>query len=491
MRTTLTKRAIEYAWRELLRRAGVPVRGNDDSALRALGVSFHYGMPAELPRDRRAVVVVPSDPAYWRRLLEIPARSLETVPVEDALPSGAGPLPFDPLPVLFRGRGPGVGGGFARRVGRAVVFDCDLVASTLFLLSRWEEIVTPTRDEYGRMPFNESVAYRQGFLDRPLVDEYAFVLREWLKVLLPEWTPTLNRFSVKLGHDIDAIGPFSSLGNAARLLAGDLVRRRDPVLAAETARLALLQGLAPRRTAFYEGIFRLAEISRRYAMDSAFYFMAADPGPYDSGYDPASRPVREAIRGLQNFGFEIGFHAGYETLGDPYRLAEEKSRFDAVLGRSRYGGRQHFLRFRVPDTWRQLEQLGLAYDSTMTFAGHEGFRCGTCHSYRPFDIDANRVLDIQELPLIAMDGTLRKYRRLTPAEAERCVSQLAKRCRAVEGTFTLLWHNSSLSGEWASWASSYESMVMNLSVMQAGSRPANQPPVVTNETDRVNAGGVL
>jgi hypothetical protein len=282
---------------------------------------------------------------------------------------------------------------------------------------------------------------------------------------------------VKLSHDIDAVGPFSSLGNAARSLAGDLLRRKDPARASATARLALLQSLAPRRTTFYKGIFRLAEISRRHGMASAFYFMAADPGVHDNGYDPASRTVRGAIRRLRDLGFEIGFHPGYETLGNPERLATEKSRLDAVLRTSRYGGRQHFLRFRVPDTWRQWERLGLIYDSTMTFAGREGFRCGTCHAYRPFDIRADRVLDVQELPLIVMDGTLRYYQNLTPADAKRRVLELAQRCRVVEGTFTLLWHNSYLAGEWGS---HYETMITGLAGLELRPASADQPPVTAS-----------
>jgi hypothetical protein len=486
MQAPLTNRAIEYAWRELTRRAGV-VGDDDESGLGALGVLFHYGQPGEIRGDAPSVVVIPSDPADWRRLLELPDGQLETVPLEDALPPGASPLPYGPLPVLFRGRGPRVGGGFARRVGRTAVFDCDLVASTLFLLSRWEETVIPIRDEHGRVPYTESVAHRQGFLGRPLVDEYALVLREWLKVLLPEWVPVAGRFSVKLSHDVDTVRPFTSLRNGARLAAGDLLRRHNPALAAKTARLALLQGVVPRQTSFYKGIFRLAEISRRCGMASAFYFMAADPSAYDSGYDPRSRPVREAIRRLQDLGFEIGFHPGYETLGNPERLAKEKSRLDAVLGGLRYGGRQHYLRFGVPDTWRQWERLGLAYDSTMTFAGHEGFRCGTCHPYRPFDIETNRVLDIQELPLIVMDGTLRQYRGLTPAEAECRVLELARRCRAVEGTFTLLWHNSSLAGEWADWGSRYEAMVRALSELKSRCDSPARPAAASSRCGPIGA----
>ena len=51
----------------------------------------------------------------------------------------------------------------------------------IILLSRWEETVLTGRDAHGRLPFSDSVAHRQGFLDRPLVDEYALILREWLK----------------------------------------------------------------------------------------------------------------------------------------------------------------------------------------------------------------------------------------------------------------------------------------------------------------------
>jgi hypothetical protein len=335
------------------------------------------------------------------------------------------------------------------------------------------------------MPFTESVAFRQGFLDRPLVDEYALVLREWLKVLLPEWTPVRRRFSVKLSHDIDVVRPFSKLRTVPKALVGDLVRRRDPARAATTARLALVQAVAPSRVPSYEGIFRLAEVSRRHGTTSAFYFMAADRSPHDSGYDPASRTVREVIRRLQDLGFEIGFHPGYETMGNPARLAEEKSRLDAVLGRLSYGGRQHYLRFLIPDTWRQWEQLGLTYDSSLTFAGHEGFRCGTCHSYRPFDIQANRTLDVQELPLIVMDGTLRQYRGLTPAQAESRVLELARRCLVAEGTFTLLWHNSSFAGEWTGWGLYYERMVMGLSALESGSATSGQRLTdVGNERER-------
>ena len=110
-----------------------------------------------------------------------------------------------------------------------------------------------------------------------------------------------------------------------------------------------------------------------------------------SGWNCPRHPqVRACLRELRAEGFEIGFHPSYRTLGDPELMAVEKARVEEAVGAVCQGGRQHYLRFRVPETWRQWERLGLTYDSTMTFAGHEGFRCGTCHAYRPFDLEQNR-----------------------------------------------------------------------------------------------------
>jgi hypothetical protein len=230
--------------------------------------------------------------------------------------------------------------------------------------------------------------------------------------------------------------------------------------------LAATQVIAPQRTPYFRGIVRLSDLSLRYSLPSAFYVMAAEGGPYDNGYDPGSKRIRRCVTDLRRQGFELGYHAGYRTLGDPSRLAAEKARLDPILGESRYGGRQHFLRFRVPDTWRHWESVGLEYDSSLTFADHEGFRCGTCHPYRPFDFEQNRELDIWEAPLIVMDGTLRTYRGLTPEQGEASVRELARRCREVEGTFTLLWHNSSLSGDWDEWGDAYERMLSDLKALR-------------------------
>src|SRR5690606_31890778 len=160
-------------------------------------------------------------------------------------------------------------------------------AATFFMLSRWEETVIPTRDQHGRFPATASVAYRQGFLDRPIADEYGLILQEWLKTLLPGWTPQQAQFSVKLSHDIDHVRRFPSLYRAGRTLAGDLLKRRSPDRAIHTLQALRVQTLTPEQDPFLQGVYELADLSEQHGLNSAFYFMAAEPGLYDTGYDPA------------------------------------------------------------------------------------------------------------------------------------------------------------------------------------------------------------
>lgn len=111
------------------------------------------------------------------------------------------------------------------------------------------------------------------------------------------------------------------------------------------------------------------------------------------------------------------------------------------------GGRQHYLRWRCPDTWRLYESNGLIYDTTLTFADHIGFRCGVCYTYPVFDVVSRKALHLYEKPLIVMEGSgLDKlYMGLTAEEMlQRCL-RLKKICKKYHGEFVILWHNSSLT----------------------------------------------
>lgn len=311
----------------------------------------------------------------------------------------------------------------------------DLLASILLSLSRWEETLPTERDVHGRFPASMSLAFRDGFLIRPVVDEYGLAFEQALNYLLSGWRPTERKLRVKLSHDVDEVGLPFSLTSAV----GHTVRRHKFLATAQDL-VAWLPGVNP---AYLEAVRQIVQLSLDRGLDSAVYWKASPPGPMDSGYDPRHPKVQRVIFWMHKRGVETGVHPGYDTFLSPERLSLEVQVLREVLGKRLLGGRQHYLRW-CPKSWQHWEDCGLAYDSSVGYADHVGFRAGTCLPYRPWLLSLNREARLMEIPLIAMDVTLRGYMGLTGQQSFEPVLECLRRCSVVGGVFTLLWHNSSL-----------------------------------------------
>jgi hypothetical protein len=320
------------------------------------------------------------------------------------------------------------------REGKTVRFKADVLAATVMMLARAEELVPGARDDWGRFPASESALGREGALERPIVDEYGGALAQALEELVPVFTPEPRSLRFHLSHDVDEVGlPFrlrQSLGHTVRR-SSVTATLRDLVASVSPARPALL--------------FALGELVRA-ALDrgvrTALYFKASERTAFDSGYRLAHPKVSALLEWLKVAGVELGVHPSHFTLGSPNLLAKEVATLQSVLGERAVGGRQHHLRWR-PETWLDWENSGLFYDSSVGFADHVGFRAGTALPYKPWLLWLDREAALLEVPLIAMDTTLFRYQRLSENEVRDTLSRLLAACRSVGGVFTLLWHNTS------------------------------------------------
>ena len=459
----LSKESILYTWKELIKRAGTPAGKVEEGVLRVLDIPVFYGLPKTAPASPYIAVCRCKD-SSWMELLNMPEGTLAWSRLEESVPKGSQLHLENSIPVLFWGEGYENGNQpFAeRRSDGSVIFYADIIAASFFMLSRWEETVVPIRDRHDRFPGIASVAWKQGFLDRPLVDEYAIILREWLKVILPGWQPALNEFKVHLSHDIDHVRLFPDLSSRIVRSASELFKRRD----IRSAINAIFWNKSFDADPYYRRIYELAKISLENGLSNdSFYFMSARKSNKDAGYDINSPHIRRCIDSLLEQGFEIGLHPSYYTYSDPVRMADEKARIESVLGFPVRATRQHYLRFKIPKTWRILAEVGFTNDGTLSFADQVGFRCGTCHAFKPFDVINNSELAIEERPLIVMDRTIVDYLSLAPPEGSDLIVKLALRCRSVEGTFTFLWHNTSIYRKYLPWIDIYPALVRKLSAL--------------------------
>lgn len=324
----------------------------------------------------------------------------------------------------------------------------DIFGSVFFQLARYEEIAVRERDEHARFPARASLAQQEDFLSRPLADEYVEILFAAIKRLWPESTRRSRIFTEQISHDVDShLYRAASAPDALRTAMGDLVRRRDPVLA--TSRIRSSFGHADHNP--YNTFELIMDLSEQRGVRSSFNFIAGTTAPgQDGSYDISDPWIGDLIKRIDRRGHEIGLHPSYNTFDDPELIAAELSTLAQTceslgIDQRPVGGRQHYLRFESPTTWRGWEQAGLLYDSTLGFPRDSGFRCGTCVAYPVFDVLERRVLQLRERPLIVMEMAVLDRDGLDEQQAALEFKRLRERCRLFGGEFTLLWHNSRLA----------------------------------------------
>jgi hypothetical protein len=315
------------------------------------------------------------------------------------------------------------------------------------MLTRLEEHVVAERDDFGRFPAAAAVAHREGLLGTPIVDVYVDLLWDALTRRWPQLQRPRRGYRVALTHDVD--DPIARFGRGprdlVRQLGGDLVLRRDPRLVPRRIASWLAGSRGGRRLDPNNTFDFLMDVSERHGLASAFYFMVADgtPDAEDPPY-PIDLPwVVALMQRIHRRGHEIGFHP---TDTDPQRTVRAFERLRAAAERAgvrqaAWGGRQHYLRWENPSTWRTWERAGLEYDRTLAYPDHVGFRTGTCHEYAVFDVLERRRLRLRERPFQVMDRTVFEYMGLDRGAAHATVAEIAAQCRRHEGELCLLWHN--------------------------------------------------
>lgn len=357
------------------------------------------------------------------------------------------------LPVLFGSELEG--GGFLRWHPQGAELGLDVFGSAFFMLARYEEVATPARDEHDRFRPGASLAKREGFLERPVVNEYVEVLRALLLRLWPALTPRRRGFRQYVSHDVDwPLQPARAWPVLAKSVAGDVLLRRSASRAVMQLKgKSAHRSARPERDPFFCFDW-IMERSEERGIRSAFYFMAGRSDPrFDGDYSLEEPPLQRLLTRIHRRGHEIGLHPSYATFRSPELILAERDRLldacrRAGVDQESWGGRQHYLRWENPITWRGWAEAGLSYDSSLGFGRDPGFRCGTCYEYPVFDLVERRRLALRERPLLVMEMGIIDPEARAAGRSPDTVAWLRERCRRFGGDFTLLWHNSRLGTPW-------------------------------------------
>jgi len=319
--------------------------------------------------------------------------------------------------------------------------EIDMFSACFFMLTRWEEYVNKNRDSHNRFPATQSLAYKEGFLDRPIVNELIEDLKKQLLELDNSLVLKEKKFELVLTHDVDELYMWKSWKHVFRVAVGDIVKRKSISLAFERVAEYFLIKREKINDPF-DTFDWLMDKSEAIGVKSRFYFMSGGVTSHDNNYKVNEAKSLELIQKIKDRGHIIGFHPSYNAYNDIKQFKKEKDLLEKTTELTITEGREHYLRFEVPTTWQIWEDNGMSVDSTCGYADREGFRCATGDEFSVFNILTREKLKLKERPLVFMDDNHHSYNDITFDESFKKVKKLIDYAREYNMKITLLFHNS-------------------------------------------------
>ncbi|NEP55947.1 MAG: hypothetical protein F6K31_02840 [Symploca sp. SIO2G7] len=390
-------------------------------------------------------------PNQWLQLASLPRQPLK---VWNIVPTGLSTITVSPeIPVIY-GNDPH-NQDFFQLSENKIYLGLDIFGSAFFMLTRYEEIVKPDCDQHDRFPAHASLAYQEGFLERPIINEYLEILWAAMKQLWPKVQRKPRELKTLVSCDVD--NPYSchvkSWKATGRKMLGDIIKRHSYQMSLQTAINAVATKLGNYSYDPLNTFDWIMDVNEQVGNKVAFFFLAASLVPnMDSHYNLNEPRIRALIRKIHHRGHEIGLHGSYSAYQNQLQLQKEADTLRSVLAEENIdqgilGFRQHYLRWNPLQTHHYLDIIGLDYDTTLGYAAYAGFRCGICYEYPMYDFASSATMKLYQRPLVLMECSVidKIYMGLgCTVNTLNYMNLLKSYCCQFNGNFTVLWHNNFL-----------------------------------------------
>ncbi|MDR2684590.1 MAG: polysaccharide deacetylase family protein [Prevotellaceae bacterium] len=320
----------------------------------------------------------------------------------------------------------------------------DIIAGSFFLLSRYEEwVCSDVFDVYTRFEGKKSLPFRAEFLHRPLVDEYAALLRKWLKMTgLQVNEPKYEISKIYLTHDIDIFAYNCNLRLMLSVLRQKIISFKDIIRSlssikkdkAYTFDWLVEQDLTVKNA---EKVFFIKAVKNAKGIDYPMYNLK-------------SRTFQNLLKFFAENSCKVGLHASCMSFNHPQLIENEQQRLSIAAAQNITLNRCHFLRILPPDMPQYYKNAGIVDDFSLSFSDIAGFRLGTC---RPVQWINPKTLEIEPItlhPLLIMECTLgdKRYMNLSFDRAFDLCKNLLEQTKKHNGEAVLLFHNTAVINDY-------------------------------------------
>ena len=337
----------------------------------------------------------------------------------------------------------------------------DIFAAVFYLLSRYEEYLPHEKDQYGRYAHENSVAFKEGFLNIPLINIWIEDFRNVLKKKFPNSTFQHSTFKFQPTYDIDEAYAFQNKSKV-RTAGGFLRSVAGGEWAVAKQRWEVIRGKEKDPYDAYEWMDKLHEKSNLKPL--YFFHCGIETGKYDKNIPPGESVMQQLIKQHAKK-YSIGIHPSWASGDKETLLKDELKTLATASGKKITTSRQHYIRFTLPHTFRRLIAAGITDDHSMGYGSINGFRASVASSFYWYDLKNEQQTYLLLHPFCFMEANSFFEQKYLPQRAYEEMMHYYNVVKAVNGTLITIWHNNFLGTYplFSGWRDVYEEFVSVIS----------------------------
>lgn len=326
----------------------------------------------------------------------------------------------------------------------------DIFATVFYFATRYEEYIASEKDSHQRYKAENTIAYQNHCLEKPFLNELIQEFSEKLQNKFPELIFKKNRYHFLSTIDIDNAFAYAHKG-LGRNVAGFFKDISQFNFSEIPKRIN--SNLNPTNDP-YNSFDLIESLSDKTKTDLHYFVLIGDYSRYDKNPHFKNKGFRTLIKHLSQKHL-IGLHPSYQSYTQVENIETEKKRLEDIIEKNITSTRCHFLRLKLPETYRTFIQLGITDDYTMIYPSQCGFRTGLCVPYKWFDLEKNESTSLTIHTSSVMEGILRDYNQLKPNQAMLKIDNISNEVKKYHGEFISIWHNDSFAKNQKDWINLY------------------------------------
>lgn len=313
----------------------------------------------------------------------------------------------------------------------------DIFAATFYLLSRYEEYLPHVKDDFGRFPAAESLAYKEGFLISPVIDIWIQKFKNLLAFKFPDIIFKQRNYKSTSVISVSHVFNFQNKG-FLRSLTGTVLDISKLKFSRVSDRIKVQLRLKKDPYNIFDDLILLV---KKHKINLNFMFQLSDFNAYNKNINHNRLNYREIIKYVADYS-KVGLRLGYFAVANMDVLKVEKKRFENII----HGPLQNVVNTKynllLPDNYGFLNELEIPNDYSMGYPETIGFRAGTSLSFLFYDINLEITTPLKIYPYVFHSQATHSY---NDGEVEKIISKILEDLKRLNGNMITIFKNRDFS----------------------------------------------